>query len=99
MNPITLDNIANETWYLFGDTDFTDLTNQYKIIDLALDYDPILAFGLASNNSGVPFHMHGPGYSQVLVGLKRWFLFDINKEPKFDSSNIHYNGLMNYILH
>ncbi len=31
-----------------------------------------LSFGLAGPGSGVPFHIHGAGYSETLVNRKRW---------------------------
>jgi hypothetical protein len=31
-----------------------------------------LSFGLAGPGSGVPFHIHGAGYSETIVGRKRW---------------------------
>jgi hypothetical protein len=31
-----------------------------------------LSFGLAGPGSGVPFHIHGAGYSETIFGRKRW---------------------------
>ncbi|XP_023584106.1 jmjC domain-containing protein 8 isoform X1 [Trichechus manatus latirostris] len=33
--------------------------------------------------SGVPFHWHGPGFSEVIYGRKRWFLYPPEKTPEF----------------
>ncbi|KAM9392728.1 jmjC domain-containing protein 8 isoform 2-T2 [Pholidichthys leucotaenia] len=33
--------------------------------------------------TGVPFHWHGPGYSEVIYGRKRWFLYPPDMEPHF----------------
>ncbi|XP_044037514.1 jmjC domain-containing protein 8 isoform X2 [Siniperca chuatsi] len=33
--------------------------------------------------TGVPFHWHGPGYSEVIYGRKRWFLYPPDREPHF----------------
>ncbi|XP_014349707.1 jmjC domain-containing protein 8 isoform X2 [Latimeria chalumnae] len=33
--------------------------------------------------TGVPFHWHGPGYSEVIYGRKRWFLYPPDKAPEF----------------
>ncbi|XP_061606072.1 jmjC domain-containing protein 8 isoform X5 [Phyllopteryx taeniolatus] len=33
--------------------------------------------------TGVPFHWHGPGYSEVIYGRKRWFLYPPDEEPPF----------------
>lgn len=40
--------------------------------------EPTFAFGIGPHLSGVPFHMHGPGFSEVVTGAKRWFLFHLN---------------------
>ncbi|XP_075851032.1 jmjC domain-containing protein 8 isoform X2 [Microcebus murinus] len=40
-------------------------------------------FGIAGAGSGVPFHWHGPGYSEVIYGRKRWFLYPPEKTPEF----------------
>ncbi|CAL8289200.1 unnamed protein product [Boreogadus saida] len=39
--------------------------------------------GVAGPGSGVPFHWHGPGFSEVLYGRKRWFLYPPDREPHF----------------
>lgn len=31
----------------------------------------------------MPFHWHGPGYSEVIYGRKRWFLYPPEKTPQF----------------
>ncbi|XP_067859417.1 jmjC domain-containing protein 8 isoform X2 [Heptranchias perlo] len=33
--------------------------------------------------TGVPFHWHGAGYSEVIYGRKRWFLYPPGKMPEF----------------
>ncbi|XP_005391678.1 PREDICTED: jmjC domain-containing protein 8 isoform X2 [Chinchilla lanigera] len=33
--------------------------------------------------SGVPFHWHGPGFSEVIYGRKHWFLYPPEKTPEF----------------
>ncbi|KAG8463935.1 hypothetical protein KFE25_000103 [Diacronema lutheri] len=38
--------------------------------------EPILSFGAGAHLSGVPFHQHGPGFSETLHGAKRWLFFD-----------------------
>ncbi|NXU66851.1 JMJD8 protein, partial [Horornis vulcanius] len=37
----------------------------------------------AGSGSGVPFHWHGPGFSEVIFGRKRWFLYPPDKTPHF----------------
>ena len=31
--------------------------------------------GIGGEASGVSFHFHGPGFSESIIGTKRWFLF------------------------
>ncbi|KAJ1631690.1 hypothetical protein T492DRAFT_993778 [Pavlovales sp. CCMP2436] len=42
---------------------------------------PALSFGVGGLASGVPFHMHGPGFSETLHGAKRWLFFP--SEPPY----------------
>jgi hypothetical protein len=70
---------ANESFYLFG--------NNYEGIwkDMMDLYEPppckhckragAKTFGLGGLNSGVSWHYHGPGFSEVFIGRKRWFLY------------------------
>jgi hypothetical protein len=44
----------------------------------------MLSFGLGGDQSGVPFHYHGPGWSETLHGLKRWFVQPNGVRPQFD---------------
>ncbi|XP_066417110.1 jmjC domain-containing protein 8 isoform X3 [Molothrus aeneus] len=37
----------------------------------------------SGSGSGVPFHWHGPGFSEVIFGRKRWFLYPPNQTPHF----------------
>ncbi|KAJ1424414.1 hypothetical protein B484DRAFT_98415 [Ochromonadaceae sp. CCMP2298] len=85
------DSSANETFYLFGDN-FGGPLGQLSQLYL----DPPCAYcatagvrtiGLGGAGSGVSFHLHGPGYSEVVIGSKRWFLFPPAVSPlvsKFD---------------
>lgn len=36
---------------------------------------PALSFGVAGDGSGVPFHFHNDGFSEVMHGRKRWLLY------------------------
>jgi hypothetical protein len=47
--------------------------------------EPALSFGVGGHNSGVPFHQHGPGFSETLHGAKRWLFFP--REPPFFKPN------------
>ena len=43
--------------------------------------EPALSFGVAPGGSGVPFHFHNDGFSEVLHGAKRW-LFYPHRPPR-----------------
>ena len=43
---------------------------------------PALSFGVGPDGSGVPFHFHADGFSEVLHGAKQWFLY-ADKPPRF----------------
>ena len=82
---------ANETWYFFGDNDWTQqdwkrlIMDNYDLPRFANDSDDIaIAFGLGGVGSGVPMHFHGHGFSEVMYGEKRWFLFPPDIKPDFD---------------
>ncbi|XP_051825109.1 jmjC domain-containing protein 8 isoform X2 [Antechinus flavipes] len=58
-----------------------DLSFQEYVEQLLEPQDPkSLGNGVGS---GVPFHWHGPGYSEVIFGRKRWFLYPPEKRPDF----------------
>ena len=44
--------------------------------------EPALSFGVAAGASGVPFHFHNDGFSEVMHGAKRWLLYP-GKPPRF----------------
>jgi hypothetical protein len=87
LDPVSLENEAGDTWYLFGDNQWPELLRTYITPEFGEAYDPVLAFGIGGHHSGVPFHIHGPGFAEVVVGAKTWFLFDVEKEPIFSSLN------------
>lgn len=71
---------SNETWYLFGET-FSD---EWKRLLDHFILPPCqkctrefssLSFGLGGYASGVQWHFHGPGFSEVIHGSKHWILF------------------------
>lgn len=86
--PVAADAPGSDTWYLFGDLDpetWRPLTERYR----PPPYVPpgasvALAFGLGAPGSGVPFHVHGPGFAEALVGTRRWFLTPPDRKPAFD---------------
>jgi hypothetical protein len=79
---------GDESWYLFGDNSeafWADVLEPYvppRFSDPSIPSPPrpdalamrTLAFGIGGRGSGVPFHTHGPGWSEVLHGAKQWFL-------------------------
>ena len=76
--PQTLETLGNETYYLFGSHQgerFPELLAAYRlppfeghVRSAQQEAYTTLSFGLAGQNSGVPFHGHGPGWSEVLHG-------------------------------
>uniref|UniRef100_A0A3Q0SZK4 Jumonji domain containing 8 n=1 Tax=Amphilophus citrinellus TaxID=61819 RepID=A0A3Q0SZK4_AMPCI len=79
--------VLGSTLYFFGDNNFTEwrsLFEQYEPPPYVLPRTSgAYSFGIAAG-TGVPFHWHGPGYSEVIYGRKqRWFLFPPDQEPHF----------------
>ncbi|XP_028454738.1 jmjC domain-containing protein 8 [Perca flavescens] len=87
LRPQAADALGSETLYFFGDNNFTEwqsLFEQYKSPPYVLPHTSgAYSFGIAGPGTGVPFHWHGPGYSEVIYGRKRWFLYPPDKEPHF----------------
>ena len=74
------DQLSNETWYLFGETfsdEWKDFLSNYEIPNcIACDADLVaLSFGIGNKGSGVQWHVHGPGFSEAIVGRKREYNF------------------------
>ncbi|XP_065501377.1 jmjC domain-containing protein 8 isoform X2 [Caloenas nicobarica] len=73
--------LGSDTLYFFGDNNFTEwgpLFQQYVPPAFRIPgTSPAYSFGIAGSGSGVPFHWHGPGYSE------RWFLYPPDKTPHF----------------
>ncbi|XP_029015298.1 jmjC domain-containing protein 8 isoform X3 [Betta splendens] len=67
--------LGSDTLYFFGDNNFTEWQNLFE------HYEPppyvlphtsgAYSFGIAGPGTGVPFHWHGPGYSEVIYGRKK----------------------------
>lgn len=79
--------LANESWYLFGET-YTDewkpLLRHYELPPCTTCIDPdlvALAFGIGNRGSGVQWHQHGPGFSEALHGRKHWVLYKPDHPP------------------
>ncbi|XP_067317165.1 jmjC domain-containing protein 8 isoform X2 [Anolis sagrei] len=75
LEPQDLDSLGSETLYFFGDNNFTEWGSLFR------SYTPppfripgttgAYSFGIAGSGSGVPFHWHGPGFSEVIFGRKQ----------------------------
>ncbi|GMH36190.1 hypothetical protein BSKO_04058 [Bryopsis sp. KO-2023] len=96
MKPQTLDRLGNETFYLFGpdkeiSEELTPLISTYRRPSLASD-DLAFSFGIGPSGSGVPFHIHGHGFNEVVHGRKRWLLYPPDHMPPFnpDASSAHW---------
>eukprot|EP00605_Chrysophyceae_sp_TOSAG23-4_P000451 GSChrysophyteH1.ASY1.ANO1.509.1 assembled CDS len=84
---------ANETWYLFGNNEdsspFKELSLLYDIPNCGTpcqrqergNAGSTVVSGIGGAGSGVSFHFHGSGFSEVLTGRKRWFLYAPEYEP------------------
>uniref|UniRef100_A0A3B3C395 Jumonji domain containing 8 n=1 Tax=Oryzias melastigma TaxID=30732 RepID=A0A3B3C395_ORYME len=76
-----------DTLYFFGDNNFTEwqsLFQQYEPPPYVLPHSSgAYSFGIAGAGTGVPFHWHGPGFSEVIYGRKRWFLYPPERQPHF----------------
>lgn len=87
LTPQPEDILGCDTLYFFGDNNFTEwhsLFEEYKAPPFSLPFmHPAYSFGIAGPGTGVPFHWHGPGYSEVIYGRKRWFLYPPDEAPEF----------------
>lgn len=79
--------LLTDTLYFFGDNNFTEWASLFRHYIPPpfglLGTTPAYSFGIAGTGSGVPFHWHGPGFSEVIYGRKRWFLYPPEKTPEF----------------
>ncbi|KAJ8319104.1 hypothetical protein KUTeg_004195, partial [Tegillarca granosa] len=87
LKPQTLEMLGNETFYWFGDNNYTEWEEVFKVYkpppyELP-NLEGVYSFGLAGAGTGVPFHCHGPGFGEVVYGRKRWFLYPPEKTPSF----------------
>uniref|UniRef100_A0A3Q0SKR4 Jumonji domain containing 8 n=1 Tax=Amphilophus citrinellus TaxID=61819 RepID=A0A3Q0SKR4_AMPCI len=88
LRPQSADVLGSDTLYFFGDNNFTEwrsLFEQYEPPPYVLPRTSgAYSFGIAGAGTGVPFHWHGPGYSEVIYGRKvlyfpdRWWHATLN---------------------
>ncbi|KAF6124920.1 jumonji domain containing 8 [Phyllostomus discolor] len=87
LHPQDPNSLGNDTLYFFGDNNFTEWASLFRHYIpppfSLLGTTPAYSFGIAGTGSGVPFHWHGPGFSEVIYGRKRWFLYPPEKTPEF----------------
>jgi hypothetical protein len=76
---------ANDTVYLFGGNygpNWLALIEKYTLPPCTTCRYPAdntaVSFGIGGLQSGVSWHRHGPGFSEVFHGAKRWFLIPPN---------------------
>ncbi|KAI7803670.1 jmjC domain-containing protein 8 isoform X1 [Triplophysa rosa] len=91
LTPQSEDALGSDTLYFFGDNNFTEwhsLFEEYKAPPYSLPHmSPAYSFGIAGPGTGVPFHWHGPGFSEVIYGRKRWFLYPPDQAPEFQPNH------------
>lgn len=73
------DQRSNETFYLFGETysdEWKQFLSSYQIplCEACMKDSVALSFGIGNRGSGVQWHVHGPGFSEAIVGRKRTLL-------------------------
>ncbi|CAF0725073.1 unnamed protein product [Didymodactylos carnosus] len=82
--------LGNETLYWFGghhnDKWLNQILKHYNSIPYTVgDFTkPSYSFGIAAQNTGVPFHFHGPGFQQIIQGRKHWILSKPLEKPNFN---------------
>jgi hypothetical protein len=83
----TIGSLGNETLYWFGDNDhmtWCELFNSYIEPPLSIPgLTAAYSYGVAGVGTGVPFHIHGPGFAEVIYGRKRWFMYPPDMRPEF----------------
>ncbi|XP_039258869.2 jmjC domain-containing protein 8-like [Styela clava] len=88
LKPQSVNKLGKDTLYFFGNNNYTEWNEIFKTYMQPPYSLPektgAYSFGIAAAGTGVPFHFHGPGFSEVIHGSKRWFLYPYEKMPKFD---------------
>jgi len=89
---------GRHTFYHFGDhqPSFT-LLDAYVLPRVHRGQTPSLSWGLAGDVSGVPFHVHGPVYAEVLHGRKHWLITAPDERPQFDPDEPPVHWMQRYL--
>lgn len=91
--PSTNNSKANETYYLFGG----NTGGIWDILEESYAVPPCryckvagaVTLGIGGEHSGVAFHLHGPGFSESIIGTKQWYVFPPELTPlvrRFDAN-------------
>ncbi|KAM8825429.1 jmjC domain-containing protein 8 [Synchiropus picturatus] len=98
LRPQTPDALGSDTLYFFGDNNYTEWNSLFQLYRkppyVLPNTSAALSFGIAGPGTGVPFHWHGPGYSEVVYGRKRWFLYPPDRQPDFHPNSTTLSWLM-----
>uniref|UniRef100_A0ABI7WK75 WD repeat domain 24 n=1 Tax=Felis catus TaxID=9685 RepID=A0ABI7WK75_FELCA len=88
LHPQDPTSLGNDTLYFFGDNNFSEWASLFQHYSpppfSLLGTTAAYSFGVAGAGSGVPFHWHGPGFSEVVYGRKvlyfpdRWWHATLN---------------------
>jgi Cupin-like domain len=101
---------ANDTWYLFGETysaEWEVLLSHHALPPCtSCSRDTVaVSFGVGNAGSGVSWHTHGPGFSESLHGSKHWLLYPpsivatLNNTATTDSRTRQTNDTASPIFH
>jgi hypothetical protein len=105
LKPVQLHQRADKIWYWFGDNDhdaFGDFFPSFKRTSLiGKKYVPdnasvAYSYGVGGPLSGVPYHIHGPGWSESIYGRKKWFLSPPMFEPVFNGNETAARAAMRF---
>jgi len=105
LKPIRPHQRADKIWYWFGDNDhdgFGVFFPAFKRASLiGKKYVPESAsvaysFGVGGPLSGVPYHIHGPGWSESIYGRKKWFVSPPMFEPVFNGNETAAKAAMRF---
>uniref|UniRef100_A0A3Q2XMF9 Jumonji domain containing 8 n=1 Tax=Hippocampus comes TaxID=109280 RepID=A0A3Q2XMF9_HIPCM len=87
LRPQSPDVLGSDTLYMFGDNNLSEWRSLLDVYEPPAFLLPgthrAFSFGIAGPGTGVPFHWHGPGFSEVIYGRKRWFLYPPDEGPPF----------------